>query len=465
MSRYTLTARPASALLLCLSVVVVLLLIACQRPTSESSESAESSGSGDGIALAWEAWVLVNDIYVKADSLDSQRVAGAMISGMLESDGIPAYPFLTELATVDGRPPKDVPEGLADVWRTWSLLKQRQPETPARPWADAAVDGLLDALGERFAVRINPEAYARIQEEREQHYEGIGAFVAIRDGRIVQTPMRNSPAEQAGMRAGDVILEVDGVTVEGKSLQEVVGMVRGTAGSEVVLLIDRDGSNAPFELTVRRGEVVIDSVERQLLPGAIGHIRIGDFRDGTSDEVLNVLDELLLIEMLALILDLRGNQGESLESAQRVVSQFLTEGPFLVEVGPQGERTEWDVLEGGLAKEIEGIPMVVLVNGLTGSAAEAVAGALQDAERATLVGAKTLGKGSSSVFTEMSDGSALYLPVSHYYAPSGTLIQGNGITPDIEISADEGRLQGIDSQLAQAYDFLDTLLAELVPFR
>jgi carboxyl-terminal processing protease len=152
------------------------------------------------------------------------------------------------------------------------------------------------------------------------------------------------------------------------------------------------------------------------------------------------------------------------EAAQAVASQFLPEGLIMYEVGSDGRRTDWRVNAGGIATD--DLPMVVLVNEMTASAAEVVAGALQDAGRAKIVGAGTLGRGSANEFEELSDGSALYLPVTHWYTPSGRLIQGRGIAPDIEVGIiPEDRVSGVDSQLLEAYNYLNGLLAETIPFR
>ena len=440
--------------LLPLLLAASLALVACRTETEESS----------AIGLAWEAWNVVQDSYVKADSVDSQEATGNMILSMLDSSEMSVYPFLTKLGKVTRRPPSEVPAELSDVWRAWTLLRAEPAEVTSKSLADAAVEGLLDTLDDESVAHLTPDAYSRAQNPTEENYQGIGAFVVIRNGRLLQSPMRGSPAERAGLKAGDAMLEVDGVSVEGKSLQEVIAMVRGRAGSDVVLLVERPEVDEPLTITVRRGEIEVDSVDRQLLPGAIGHIIIGDFRQSTPDELKNVLDELVRFDTLALILDLRGNRGESLEAAQEVISQFLPGGEFMYEIDRDGTRRDWGISEED--KPAQDLPMVVLVNGLTGNAAEAVAGGLQDAERADIMGTLTLGKGSASVFKELSDGSAIYLPISYWYTPSGRLIQGAGIVPDIEVEPSaQARILGADPQLAGAYDYLNRVLSELVPFR
>ncbi len=435
------------ASLLILSLLVFLSVAACRRETATSGE----------FGLVWEAWNLVKVSYVDGESLDSEAAVGNMIIGMLQAGEKPTYPFLTELESVRGRAPQDVPDELVDVWKAWSLAREKWPDVPEKLLADAAIGGLLDTLGDVSVAHLTPEAYDRAEERLRGSYQGIGASIGVVEGKIVLAPMSGRPAEIAGIEAGDLLLEVDGQPVGEKSLQEVVEQVRGPAGTKVKLLIDRPGDEGSMEFDVIRGDIDMVSVERSLLPGAIGYIYISDFQESTPDEVLDVLEELQQVDMLALVLDLRGNPGGSMESARKVASQFLSSGLLMYEIDTQGNRTDWSIEEGGIATE--GLPMVVMVNSLTASAAEAVAGALRDQQRAKILGTRTFGKGSASVFKKLSDGSAIYLPTSFWYTPSGAVIQGTGMEPDIEVAltAEDRRLQ-IDSQLKEAYEHLDSLL-------
>ena len=434
---------------LILLLLVSLSLAACRRETTTSDE----------FGLVREAWTLVMTSYVEGDTLDSKEAVGNMILKILEASEQPTYPFLTELEGVRGRPPSDVPRKLVDVWKAWSLARDKAPSVNPKLLADAAIEGIIETLGDDYVVHLTPEAYDRAQERLKGTYQGIGASVGIMDGKIVLTPMADRPAASAGLKAGDLLMEVDGSAVEGKTLQEIVDQVRGISGTKVKLLIERSGEEEPLEFNVIRGNTDMVSVERRLLPGGIGYIYISDFQENTPDEVLDVLEELQQVDMLALVLDLRGNPGGSIESAQKVVSQFLQDGLLIYEIDTEGSRKDWPVEEGGIATEQ--LPMVVMVNGLTASAAEAIAGALRDLRRAKILGTRTLGKGSASVFKKLSDGSAIYLPTSYWYTPSGELIQGTGMEPDIEVAlTPEDRLLRIDRQLMEAYQYLDDLLPD-----
>ncbi len=453
------TSRSSKACVLTTALVLLLLVsvltAACRRADQGHSGEAD---------LVWEAWSVVKDSYVEADELDSEAVTGGMIARMLEAAGISLYPFLTEMESARDGPPRGVPAELADVWTAWSLIRAKAPEVEAAQLSQAAIAGMIGSLGDDSVAHLTPEAYQRATQRTTGPYGGIGAYVRMQEGRVVVSPMPNSPAERAGLEDGDVVLEANGQPLSDRGLEEVVSMVRGEAGTRLSLLVERQGEPEPLELQVVRGDIEVLSVDRSLLPGAIGYVIIARFSESTGDELLTALEELSRYEMLAVILELRNNVGDSVEAAQAVVSQFLPEGLVMYEVGSDGRRTDWRVNEGGIATD--DLPMVVLVNERTGSAAEVVAGALQDAGRAQVLGAGTLGRGSANEFEELSDGSALYLPVTHWYTPSGRLIQGQGIAPDIEVGiVPEDRVSGVDSQLLEAYNYLNRLLAETVPFR
>ena len=440
--------KPSMAVVfLLVSLAATLIVLACRTEARTSSE----------VGLVWESWGIIKSSYVGGDTLDSKQVAGNMIVNMLEAGEKPAYPFLTELEDLRGRRPRDVPKELTDVWRAWTIFRERWPGVDTKLLADAAIEGMLDSLGDDSAAHLTPEAYDRAQERLSGTYEGIGAFVTAQEDKIVLFPMDGSPALRAGLEAGDAMLEVDGESVVGKSDQEIVEQVRGPSGTKVSLLVERAGEEDPVRLEVFRGDIEMVSLERSLLPGAIGYIYISDFLGTTPDEVLDVLEQLKQVDMLALILDLRSNSGGSIEAGQKVASQFLSDGLFMYEIDKDGTRTNWPIEEGGITSE--SLPMVVIVNGLTSSVAEAMAGAFQDANRAKILGTTTLGKGSNSVFKELSDGSALYIPVSRWYTPLGRPIQGTGIEPDIKVDLTvEDRNFEIDSQLNEAYEYLDSLL-------
>ena len=457
--------------LLLLAIAVSLALLACGTERTSSNAESVSSGTASSaeVALIWEAWGLIKDSYVGGDDLDSQSAVGNAIIGMLDAGRNPAYPFLTRLNGAGSSSPKDVPPELIDVWKAWTLYRETWPDFDTRPLAYAAVEGLLESLDDGTVAHLDPDDYAEAVEREKGTYEGIGAYVNIVDGLLVLAPMANSPAERAGLEAGDVLLEVGGESVQGRSPQEVVTDVRGQVGTKVNLLVQRRGEDEPINVDVFRGDIDKESVFRTLQPGSIGYMYISDFRDNTHEEVITALEEFKQLDTLALILDLRNNPGGSLESARQIASQFLSQGLFMYEVNKAGVRTNRSIETGGIATEDFGYQaenggdrkelLVVLVNEFTSNAAEVLAGSLQDAHRANIRGIRTIGLGSDNVYRELSDGSAIYLPVSNWYTPSGRRITGSGILPDKEVPiTDEDRALGLDTQRNEASQYLDEQL-------
>jgi carboxyl-terminal processing protease len=324
----------------------------------------------------------------------------------------------------------------------------------------AAIAGMISGLGESSAGFIRAEDYAAAQESLAGSYQGIGARIAVDHDQVLLFPQENGPAAKAGLQSGDVLLAVGEQSVTGRSVRDLIDKVKGPAGTSVKLTVERAGNSGPLEYHVLRGNVEIPSVDDfRLMPGGIGYISIAEFKGNTGDKVRSTLEALKGANVLGLILDLRSNPGGSVEAARQVVSQFLPPGGlFTYEINRVGQRKEWPVLEGGLA--VQGLPMVVLVDEESASITEAVAGALQDAHRALVMGTSTSGKGSTNTLVQLSDGSAIYLPTARWYTPSGRLVEGTGIQPDRWVPFQrESRSLGGERQLNQAYDYLSRLLA------
>ena len=401
---------------------------------------------------------MVNESYVDANTLDADVVVGSVISGMLAFAEKPSYPFLTELSEVTGRPPTGVPEGLEDLWRVWVLFQEKWPEVDPQLLSEAALRSMMASLGDPVSRYLTPEAYDRSQEAETTRYEGIGAVIGVENGLLtILSPMSGGPAERAGMQQGDVILEVDGMAVEGKTLEEATTEVKGATGTRVTFLIQRPSESEPREISITRGTIDVPTVDMSLLPSSVGYLYIEEFQPHTLDEVLDFLEVFNQLDTLGVILDLRGNQDGSLEVAQSVAAQFIPEGLFLYQVDGNEVRIDMSIVDGG--NLVEGSTIVALVNEGTAEAAEALAGALQDAGRATLVGATTRGRGSTNAYHKLSSGGAIYLPEAFWYTPSGRSISAEGIVPDIEASlSPEDLVLGRDSQLIEAYEYLDTQL-------
>ena len=437
--------------------LVLLTLAACQgRPGS-------STGSGPE-QVVWEGWSVIIDSYVASDSLDSERVAGDIIVGMLDAAEKPHYPFLSDMSDFRGRPPGSVPEGFEDVWRAWQLFLQTWPEVDPAVLADAALTSMMASLesDDRVSSYLNAEDYQRSQEdEREVSYQGVGAVMSMEDGQLtIVSLMSDAPAARAGLQRNDVILEVDGVPVGGTEISDATSSIRGPSGTRVTFLIQRPTETDPREVSITRGNVNVPTVDMSLLPSSVGYMYIQAFYDHTIDEVLDVLETFNELETLGMVLDLRSNRIGSLELARDVAAQFISDGLFAYQVDNEQNRTDLHLQEGGgtgvLDQEVK---LVILVNQGTAEAAEALAGALQDAGRGIVMGDPTGGRGSTNDYFTLSNGGALYLPVSHWFTPLGRAISGEGIQPDIAASlSQEDLIMNRDSQLQRAYEYLDQSL-------
>ena len=299
---------------------------------------------------------------------------------------------------------------------------------------DGAIRGILGALDDPHASYLTADQHAREQEGYRGFFEGIGARVTLTDaGLTVIAPIPGAPAEAAGIRSGDVILAVNGENIEGLTLIESVNLIRGPIGTDVALLVRHSGSPIEETITVTRGRIPIESTAFKMLDDGIGHLWVYSFSDSTEGEINTALDQLEAANGQGLILDLRNNPGGLLEAVINVTSMFMDGGPILYEIDAQGSRIDHAASEGGPAHDI---PLVVLVNEYSASASEILAGAVKVSGRAQVVGSTTFGKGSVNITRELSDGSALYFSIRRWYLPDGTQIEGQGVTPSIEIEVE-----------------------------
>lgn len=356
-------------------------------------------------------------------------------------------------------PPANVEEKFALFWEAWQVLeKVFYGELPdAEQITYGAIRGVVNTLGDEHTVFIDPQHAAILKSDTSGSFEGIGATVRMdRDGfLIVVHPFEGQPAAQAGLKPGDIILQVDDTPIRNMNILEAIFLIRGTEGTTVHLLIQREGVSEPFEASVVRQKIDIPITEAEMLEDeTIAYIKLTDFNIQATDRLKEALEETLKKKPKGLIFDLRNNRGGYLHIAVEVASQFIGEGIILVEKDKDGEEMDFTAQRGGLALDI---PMVVLVNGGTASASEIVAGALQDRGRAILVGGETFGKGSVQLPHALSDGSELRITIAHWFTPNGTELQGQGLTPDIEVELTEEDFEaGRDPQLERAIDYLMT---------
>lgn len=296
-----------------------------------------------------------------------------------------------------------------------------------------AMRGMMDTL-DPHSVYMSPELNRELKVDTSGRFDGVGIEVAVRDGfLVVVAAIKGSPADHAGIQAGDRIVKINGTLTKQMNLGEAVMKMRGRRGSRVTLLLERQGVKHPFEISIVRQIINVPSVHAEMLEDGIGYASISSFQQGTSRSLEKALAELSAKAPLkGFILDLRKNPGGLLEQAVSVSDLFLDNG---IIVTTENRGREIDRREAHAEGTQLAYPMVVLVDGGSASASEIVAGALQDNKRATIIGTKSFGKGSVQTVIDLDDGSGLKLTIAYYHTPSGRLIQDHGIDPDIVVSA------------------------------
>ena len=421
-------------------------------------------GDGEDLTLVWEAWDALNANYADPRSLDPDAVAGGAIKRIMDIGAVPPYPFLADLGRMRGQAPATVPEELTDVWRATQVYRHGEPDIEVEEFQRILIQGMMDGLPGSSSAYLTPEQLPEAQEQLDRNvrgsYLGIGASVVAQNGEILLFPFSDSPAEKAGIEQGDSLLAVDGLPVGDATPSEVGDRVRGPEGTKVLLKLQRQGQGEFLELEVFRGNVELDTVASQLVQGGIGYVRITRFRENTGAQVFEALERLKRFDMLALILDLRRNSGGAADAAAEVAAQFLSPGTtFRFVEDREGARNQHAVPEDVDQLSLEDLPMTVLVDGRTTGDAEALAAALQQAGRAQVVGVPTFGEGSTYEFVELSDGSALYLPTSRWFAPDGSWVGDDPIQPDIFVEYGEVPSGvGGERQFNTAYELLDEQL-------
>ena len=334
------------------------------------------------------------------------------------------------------RTPAGSTQGLDVVGEAWNIIFQDYVERDrldASQMSQAAIEGMVKALDDPYTSYLDPETYQLTLSSLEGKFEGIGAQVTIENDQImVIAPIADSPADRAGIRAGDVILEIDGKPTAGMSLAEAVALIRGPRGTSVRLRVLHQGETEPQEIEIVRAEIELTSVRFEMRQD-IAYINITYFSQDTDEELSPVLDSITGGAATGIILDLRSNPGGILTVVVDVASHFLREGVVVDVVDNQGVHTPLAVEHGRVTTDL---PLVVLVDGYSASGSEVLAGALQDYGRAPIAGTTTFGKGSVNILRQLKDGSGLYITTARWLTPGGHLIEGEGIHPNYELEVE-----------------------------
>ena len=312
--------------------------------------------------------------------------------------------------------------------------------------------GLFESLGDVYSCYYTPEEYKILEEQTQGVYYGIGAYVSqdVETGFCaISGVIKNSPAEEAGLMEGDIIYKVDGEDMTGLELDEVVSNIRGEEGSEVTLTLVRDGKN--MEVTLTRARVNTPTVDSEMLQDGIGYLQITEFDDVTTEQFNENMAQLKADGMKGLIIDLRGNPGGNVTTVCAIAEQLLPEGLIFYMEDKDGNKTEYKCDGADFD-----LPLVVLVNEYSASAAEILSGAVKDAGIGKLVGKKTFGKGIVQNVIPLEDGSAIKLTIANYYTRGGNDIHLKGVEPDVEVDLDTDAYldDGTDTQLDKALEVL-----------
>jgi carboxyl-terminal processing protease len=299
-----------------------------------------------------------------------------------------------------------------------------------------ALNGMLTGL-DPHSQYMNAEAYRDMQVTTSGQFGGLGIEVTEDNGFIrVISPIDDTPASRAGVKPGDLILDLDGTSVQGMALKDAVDKMRGPPNSKIVLTVKRNGIDKPFDIAMMREIIQIKVVKSRLIDGDLGYIRLTTFSENADSSLKAAYAELQKQsggKLKGLVLDLRNNPGGLLDQGVAVADDFINHGEVLSTRARHPEDSQrWDAKDGDITN---GLPMVVLINGGTASAAEIVSGALQDHHRAIIVGTRSFGKGSVQTVIPLPGNGAMRLTTARYYTPSGRSIQGLGITPDIDVQS------------------------------
>jgi carboxyl-terminal processing protease len=342
-------------------------------------------------------------------------------------------------------------------WEAWDLIQQDfYGDLPTEEELTyGAIRGALNTLDDPFTAFIEPQTAAINREDDSGSFEGIGAYVRMSDGRLeIVSTFEDQPAEEAGLRRGDIVLQVDDTPIENMSIYEAITLIRGPAGTPAHLTILREGED-PFEVEIIRARIDVPVLESDMLEDGIAYVRLLEFSSDASVRMAEALEELFAQNPTALILDLRGNPGGWLNEAILTTGLFLPKGDeILIERLKDGTERRFEAPDEPVAPDI---PMVVLVDGGSASASEILAGALQDHSRAVLIGETTFGKGSVQLPHELSNGAELRVTIARWFTPNDRAIHGEGLEPDIVVPLTIEDIEAeLDPQLDRAVEYLLT---------
>jgi len=354
-----------------------------------------------------------------------------------------------KLVNLELKKPETVDFGI--FWKAYNAISENYVGSySTQKLVYGAIKGMVEALDDPYSSFLAQDENNRLHQDLSGEFEGIGAELSNKDGRIIIiTPLDGSPAKKIGLKPQDQILAIDGKDTSSMTLDDAVSLIRGKAGTEVALLINREGLQSPQEFKITRDKITVASVTWEE-KGNIGYIKISQFGDDTAELTQKAARELAAKNPKAIILDLRNNPGGYLDAAVDVSSLFVPSGSVIVK--EQYKDGHKDELKSTLEPILEKYKIIVLVNEGSASASEITAGALQDIRGAIIVGKKTFGKGVVQEIQNLDPTAALRLTIAQWLTPKDRTIDKEGIKPDIEIDEEKNQESGQDPQLDKALE-------------
>jgi len=354
--------------------------------------------------------------------------------------------------------PDQLKKQFDNFWQAFDLLEKGFYYRPLNEQnlVYGALKGMFNAAGDDYTVFLPPDAAKERKDSDNGRFVGIGVYIdTSKDDVLVTGPIPGGPAEAAGIKAGDVIVAVDGKDLATLPKEDRATSIRGPEGTPVRLTIRRAGTPGTIDITVTRQKLTIPAVTLDVMPGEIGKITITGFNDFTNEELDKVLKQVQDQHLKGIVLDLRNNGGGYVDGAQQLLGRFLPKDSvaMLEDRRPTGGKLTPIMVKNG-GPQLLDLPLVMLVNGGTASASEIVAGSLQDYGRAVLVGTKTFGKGSEQEITGLSDGSSVRITVANWYTPRERVIQKQGLAPDVVVERPDAAPGVPDPQLGKALEVL-----------
>lgn len=376
-----------------------------------------------------------------------------VIKELAKKEAVYAGKVLGKYNTSDNVLTQDV--NFALFWEVWDTLKKEyvdKDKLNEKEMFYGAIKGMVASAGDPYTVFMDPKIAQEFADDLAGTFEGIGAEIGIRkDVLTVVAPLADSPAEKAGLKAGDKILTIDDMSTAGITVEEAVSKIRGPKDTNVTLAIYREGMEKPTDFTITRKQIIVKSIKTEKRNDGLYVIKINSFNDDTYDLFSRAVAEIIKDKPKGIILDLRNNPGGYLDTAVEIASSWIEDGIIVTEKFSDDKKNEFIAQGRALLKDYE---TVVLVNQGSASASEILAGALKDHDKAVIIGEKTFGKGSVQTLEDMRDGSVIKITIAKWLTPAGNNINEQGIDPDVvvELSLDDYN-ENKDPQMDKAVEY------------